>query len=106
MSRSYVEGLEKSRDRYQHLQSDHMRITHEAITLAAHVLTLQHCLGRIAAALDTGLPISDKVLDVTDEVLANSQAMLDEVYSCPCGHPSFEHDEGVCAFIHCRKVCA
>lgn len=106
LARSYVEGLEKVRDRYERISADHMRLNHEAITLAAHVLTLHKVLDALLDYYDGSLPPTDKALAIGEEVLDNARATLNKVFSCPCGHASFEHDEEGCNYLQCRHVCA
>lgn len=108
VAKAYVEGLEATRSRYQGLQADHMRLNHEAITLAAHVITLSKLLREILREIPEEtlvVLLGDSFEVVAHEVLDNTASLLEEVYSCPCGHSIFEHDADGCSYLHCRKVC-
>lgn len=105
LARSYVEGLEERSQRLDQLQAEMMELNWEAINLAGHCLAQQRVLKTLMAHLDhIGWP-NAKLEAITSEVYDGVQSLLDRVWSCPCGHSKFDHDELGCAYLGCKPIC-
>ena len=103
VARAYVDGLERDRSRLHSIEEELGRATWEALQLVNLNRVLRQALGNL---LHSGMGSASLVQDA-EEILAASGEILDPLFACPCGHSKLDHDrEGVCQFVHCRKVCS
>lgn len=105
VARAYVDGLERKAALADGLSAQMVELNWEAINMAAHSLTMYRLLSEIVTYFDiAGWPNTN--LDaVAHEVLDNTLVMIDQAWSCPCGHSKYDHDKLGCMYLGCRSIC-
>lgn len=105
VARAYVDGLENGQRKLEQLELDLNRLTFTAATMSNYNRALSRVLADIAVLVKQGKPITeDHLLNIT-EVLEVNQMASDDVFTCACGHSTFDHDEKGCQYTGCRPIC-
>ena len=105
VARSYVLGLEADSRELLTAQADLGKIIWQAATISNHNRTLQRMLEGVRDLVAQGVTPTEYHLEQIDEVLKVNQMMSEEVFTCLCGHSTFDHDEKGCQFLGCRPIC-
>lgn len=104
VAKAYIDGLERDR-RLLHESDEKLTQTiWEAAKLAVYSQTLTTALDGILKGLEAGT-FSAELLDSAENLVSGSKELLADVFKCPCGHPTFDHDENGCNFLHCKSIC-
>jgi len=105
VARAYVEGLENGARRLEQVEADLDKIVFQAATMSNYNRALSRVLAQISLLVKDGKPITEDHLDNITEILAINQTYSEDIFTCACGHSTFDHDDKGCQYIVCKPIC-
>lgn len=104
VARAYVQGLEEDRERLHKLEETVTSQIWEIVSLGSFNRALQRVLTRFLADLEQG-KYDPGLHDLAEQLLGEAKLVHDQIFTCPCGHSKWDHDEGGCVYLGCKHIC-
>lgn len=78
--------------------------TWEMIQLSSYSRALYIALYQLLRDVEND-KVSDELLGRISDLLEADAKVYDDVWSCPCGHSKYDHDELGCQYRGCKPIC-
>lgn len=104
VARAYIQGLERDRILLLSTQEKITETVWEVIQLGGYNRALYQLMHQIIQAYDAG-SLTPDLVSAAEDLLAANRPLFEKLWSCPCGHSVYDHDEKGCMYLGCRAIC-